>query len=125
MLGGLPFHCPGSFLPVHVAYTASPPFLPSSVDLLSMLVSGESVLVVFWRFSGLFSQMWVESKRSAGRGEPSVPLHCHLLPTLRVHLLMTLAVIESIKQESDLITFVFCKDLSDNIAEIRLGSAKD
>ena len=34
----------------------------SSVGLLSMLGSGESVLLVFWWFSGLFRQVWVESK---------------------------------------------------------------
>ena len=44
---------PGSLPPVHVACTASPPFLPSSVGLSSMLGSGESVLLVFWQFSGL------------------------------------------------------------------------
>ena len=43
-----------------------------------MLGSRESVLLVFWQFSGLFRQMWVESKRSAGRGEPSILLRRHL-----------------------------------------------
>ena len=75
---GLSLHCPSSLPPVHVAHTASLPFLPSSVGLLSTLGSRESVLLVFWQFAGLFRQMWVESKRSAGRGEPSVLLHCHL-----------------------------------------------
>ena len=51
---------PGPLPPVCVACTASLPFLPSSVGLLSTLGSGESVLLVFWRFSGLFRQMWVE-----------------------------------------------------------------
>ena len=60
--GGLPLHYPGFLLPVCVAHTSSPPFLPSSVGLFSMLGSGESVLLVFWQFSGLFRQMWVESK---------------------------------------------------------------
>ena len=59
---GCPSHCPGSLLPVRVMCTASPPFLSSSVGLLSMLVSGESILLIFWRFSGLFRQVWVESK---------------------------------------------------------------
>ena len=54
LLGRLPLHHPGSFPPVRVESTASPPFLPSSVGLLSMLGSGESILLVFWRFSGLF-----------------------------------------------------------------------
>ena len=44
-----------SLLPVPVARTASPPFLPSSVGLSSTL--GESVLLVFWLFSGLFRQV--------------------------------------------------------------------
>ena len=79
--GGLPFHCPGSLKPACVAHTTSPPFLPSSVVLLSTLGSGESILLVFWRFSGLFRQMWVESKWSAGCGEPSVLLCHHLLPS--------------------------------------------
>ena len=61
LAGGLPL-CPGSLPPVRVARTASPPFLPSTVDLLSMLGSGEAILLVFWRFSGLFRQVWVESK---------------------------------------------------------------
>ena len=55
LAGGLPL-CPGSLPPVRVARTASPPFLPSTVDLLSMLGSGEAILLVFWRFSGLFRQ---------------------------------------------------------------------
>ena len=76
--GRLPLHHPGSLLPARVACTASPPFLPSSVGLWSMLGSKESVLLDFWQFSGLFRQMWVESKWSAGRGEPSVLLCCHL-----------------------------------------------
>ena len=62
--GGLPLHHPGSLPPVHVPCNASPPFLPSSVDLLSMLGPRESVLLVFWQFSWLFRQMWVESKQS-------------------------------------------------------------
>ena len=36
--------------------------LPSSVGLLSTLGSGESILLVFWWFSGLFRPMCVESK---------------------------------------------------------------
>ena len=51
---------------------------PSSMGLSSTLGSGESVLLVFRQFSGLFRQMWVESKWSAGHGEPSVLLCCHL-----------------------------------------------
>ena len=69
---------PGSLPPVRVALTASLPFLPSSVGLLAWLGSGVSVLLVFWWFSGLFRQMWVESKQSAGRGEPRVLLRRHL-----------------------------------------------
>ena len=76
---GLPLHCPGSLPPVRVACTTSPPFLLSFVSLLSMLGSRYSVLLVFWWFSGLFGQTWVESKRSEGRSEPSVLLCCHLL----------------------------------------------
>ena len=76
--GRLPLHRPVSLLPVCVARTAFPSFLPSSMGLLSTLGSGESVLLVFWWFSGLFSPMWVESKRSAGHGEPSILLHRHL-----------------------------------------------
>ena len=59
--GRLPLH-PGWLPPVRVARTASPPFLPSSVSLSSTLGSGESILLVFWWFSGLFRQVWVESK---------------------------------------------------------------
>ena len=62
LLRRLPLHHPGSLPPICVARTASPPFVPSSVGLLSILGSGESVLLVFWQFSGLFRQMWVESK---------------------------------------------------------------
>ena len=57
----LPLH-PSSLPPVHVARTASLPFLPSSVGLSSTLGSGEYVLLVLWRFSGLFRQVWVEYK---------------------------------------------------------------
>ena len=45
--GGLSLH-PGSLLPVSVAHTASPPFLPSSVDLSSALGSRDSILLAFW-----------------------------------------------------------------------------
>ena len=61
LAGGLPLS-PGSVPPVRVVRTASPPFLPSSVGLSSTLGSGESILLVFWRFSRLFRQVWVESK---------------------------------------------------------------
>ena len=61
LAGGRPLHS-DSFPPVRGARTASPPFLPSSVGLSSALGSRESVLLVFWRFSGLFRQVWVESK---------------------------------------------------------------
>ena len=54
--GGLCLNHPGSLLPVHVACTTSPPFLPSSVGLLPKLGSGESFVVVFWQFSGLLSR---------------------------------------------------------------------
>ena len=57
LAGGLPL-CPGSLLPVRGVRTASPPFLPSSVGLLSALGSRESILLVFWWFSGLFRQVW-------------------------------------------------------------------
>ena len=77
-MGWLPLHRPASLPPVRVACTASLPFLPSSMGLLSTLGSGESILLVFWQFSGLFRQMWVESKCSAGHGEPSVLLCRHL-----------------------------------------------
>ena len=53
---------PGSLPPVRAARTTSPPFLPSSVGLSSALGSRDSVLLLFWRFSGLFRQVWVESK---------------------------------------------------------------
>ena len=53
---------PGSLPPVHGARTTSPPFLPSYVGLSSALGSGDSVLLVFWRFSVLFRQVYVESK---------------------------------------------------------------
>ena len=68
----------GSLPPVPVARTASPPFLPSFMGLSTALGSRASVLLVFWQFSGLFRPMWVESKRSAGRSEPSVLLCRHL-----------------------------------------------
>ena len=48
---------PGSLPPVRGARTASPPFLPSSVGLSSVLGSGDSVLLILWRFSGLFRQV--------------------------------------------------------------------
>ena len=76
--GGLPLHYPSSLPPVRGACTASQPFLLSSVGLSSTLGSRQSVLLVFWQLFGLFRQMWVESKRSAGGGEPSVLLHRHL-----------------------------------------------
>ena len=60
--GRLPLHRPGSLPPVRGARAASPPFRPSSVGFSSAPGSGESVLLVFWWFSGLFRQMWVESK---------------------------------------------------------------
>ena len=56
LAGGPPLR-PGSLPPVYVARTTSPPFLPSSVGLSSALGSGDSVLLVFWRFSGLFRQV--------------------------------------------------------------------
>ena len=56
LAGGPPLH-PGSLLPVCVVCTVSLPFLPSSVSLSSALGSGDSVLLVFWRFSGLFRQV--------------------------------------------------------------------
>ena len=55
-LAGVPLR-PGSLPPVRGARTASPPFLPSSVGLSSALGSGDSVLLVFWWFSGLFRQV--------------------------------------------------------------------
>ena len=56
LAGGLPL-CPSSFPPVCGARTSSPPFLPSSVGLLSALGSRDSVLLILWRFSGLFRQV--------------------------------------------------------------------
>ena len=56
---------------------------PSSVGLSSTLGSGESILLVFWQFSGLFRQMWLEAKWSTGRSEPSVLLHRHLPPKIQ------------------------------------------
>ena len=61
LAGGPPLR-PGSLPSVRGACTASPPFLPSSMGLSSVPGSGDSVLLVFWRFSGLFRQVWVESK---------------------------------------------------------------
>ena len=49
--------CPGSLLPVRGARTTLPTFLPSSVGLLSAFGSGDSVLLILWRFSGLFRQV--------------------------------------------------------------------
>ena len=46
-----------SLPPVRGACTASPPFLPSSVGLSSALGSRDSVLLILWRFSGLFRQV--------------------------------------------------------------------
>ena len=56
LAGRLPLRS-GSLLPIRGARTTSPPFLPSSVGLSSALGSGDSVLLVFWRFSGLFRQV--------------------------------------------------------------------
>ena len=56
LAGEAPFH-PGSLPPVHGARTASLPFLPSSVGLSSVFGSGDSVLLILWRFSGLFRQV--------------------------------------------------------------------
>ena len=54
-----PVGCPSVLVPPAspVERTASPPFLPSSVGLSSALGSGESILLVFWKFSGLFRQV--------------------------------------------------------------------
>ena len=60
LAGGLRLR-PSSLPPLWVVRTASLPFLPSSIGLLSTLGPGESILPVFWRFSGLFRQVWVES----------------------------------------------------------------
>ena len=56
-LAGGPPLCPGSLPPVRAVHIASPPFLPSSMGLLSALGSGDSVLLVFWWFSGLVRQV--------------------------------------------------------------------
>ena len=56
-LAGEPPLRPGSLPPVRGARTASPPFLPSSVGLLSVFGSGDSILLILWRFSGLFRQV--------------------------------------------------------------------
>ena len=109
--GRLPLHHPGSLLPARVACTASPPFLPSSVGLWSMLGSKESVLLDFWQFSGLFRQMWVESKWSAGRGEPSVLLHHHLpsgkILTVSFFLLMSIAIVLMAPFSLVIVSFLF------------------
>ena len=52
LVGSLPLH-PGSLQPVCGARTTSPPFLPSSMGLWSALCSVDSILLVFWWFSGL------------------------------------------------------------------------
>ena len=49
--------CPGSLPPVRAARTTSLPFLPSSVGLSSALGSRDSILLVFWWFSGLVRQV--------------------------------------------------------------------
>ena len=54
--GGPPLR-PGSLPPVRGARTASLSFLVSSVGLSSALGSGDSIPLVFWRFSGLFRQV--------------------------------------------------------------------
>ena len=56
-LAGEPPLRPGSLPPVRGARTASPPFLPSSVGLSSAFGSSDSVLLILWRFSGLFRQV--------------------------------------------------------------------
>ena len=56
-LAGEPPLRPGSLPPVRGARTASPPFLPSSVGLSSAFGSSDSLLVILWRFSGLFRQV--------------------------------------------------------------------
>ena len=56
-LAGEPPLRPSSLPPVRGARTASPPFLPSSVGLSSAFGSGDSVLLILWRFSGLFRQV--------------------------------------------------------------------
>ena len=56
-LAGEPPLRPSSLPPVRGACTALQPFLPSSVGLLSVLGSGDSVLLILWRFSGLFKQV--------------------------------------------------------------------
>ena len=56
LAGKLPLR-PRSLPPILGTRTASPPFLPSSVGLTSALGSRDSVLLVFWCFSGLFRQV--------------------------------------------------------------------
>ena len=56
-LAGEPPLRPGSLPPVRGARTASPPVLPSSVGLSSAFGSCDSVLLILWRFSGLFRQV--------------------------------------------------------------------
>ena len=56
LAGRLPLRL-GSLPPIRGARTTSPPFLPSSVGLSSALGSGDSVLLILWRFSGLFRQV--------------------------------------------------------------------
>ena len=56
-LAGEPPLRPGSLPPVRGVRTASQLFLPSSVGLWSAFGSGDSVLLILWRFSGLFRQV--------------------------------------------------------------------
>ena len=56
LAGKLPLR-PGSLPLVRGARTASPLFLPSSVGLSSAFGSGDSILLILWRFSGLFRQV--------------------------------------------------------------------
>ena len=56
-LAGEPPLRPGSLPPVRGARTALPAFLPSSLGLSSAFGPGDSVLLILWRFSGLFRQV--------------------------------------------------------------------
>ena len=47
LAGGLPL-CLCSLPPVRVVRAASPPFLPSSLDISPTLASGKPILLVFW-----------------------------------------------------------------------------
>ena len=82
LAGGPPLH-PSSLPPVRGARTAPLPFLPSPVGLSSALGSGDSVLPILWRFSGLFRQVELESKLIAGRAVSPASSYAAIFPGSR------------------------------------------